>query len=204
MRSHAPIIKTVAGAAASFAVLWLVAAIRGESGLSRTAGLVWFGAGLLYTHFFEYAYHRWPMHHRMRWTRWALEAHMDHHRAFHGATFRRAWDEPQVLTELVQKWWTFPVLFWGHVPLFWAILPAGALVPFMLGAASSYTAFETFHWFTHIRDNGFDAVLIRIPVIGAVRRAQIEFHRIHHERPVVNFNFNPPYLGDRLGGTYRP
>lgn len=204
MHSNAPIIKTVAGATLSFLSLWLVATLMQVPGSGAGFSLVWFGLGLTYTHFFEYAYHRWPMHHRMRGTRWALEAHKEHHQAFYGSTFRRMRHEPIVLSSLVQHWATFPLLFWGHVPAFWAVLPAGALVPFMLGTATSYSIFEVCHWFTHIKDNGFDALMTRIPVIGPIRLHQIEVHRIHHERPVTNFNFNPPYLGDRIAGTYRP
>jgi len=32
---------------------------------------------------------------------------------------------------------------------------------------------------------------------------QIRHHRRHHAEPMVNFNFNPPYAGDRLAGVLR-
>jgi hypothetical protein len=49
----------------------------------------------------------------------------------------------------------------------------------------------------------FDRVLDRIPGVGQLRAMQIQHHRLHHAEPMVNFNFNPPYAGDRLAGVLR-
>ena len=83
--------------------------------------------------------------------------------------------------------------------LVWILAPAACLA-FLLGTVLHYLAFEISHWLTHIEDNVVDHAIARLPWLGALRLRQIEHHRVHHEVPEYAFNFNPPYLGDRLAG----
>jgi hypothetical protein len=59
------------------------------------------------------------------------------------------------------------------------------------------------HWYTHVAGNGFDRFVGRIPVLSSLRAIQILHHRLHHAKPLVNFNFTPPYLGDRVARVLR-
>src|SRR3990172_3242118 len=73
---------------------------------------------------------------------------------------------------------------------------------FLLGIAYTHF-FEWGHWLTHVEGNVIDRLIGRIPVLRTARSYHIRHHQSHHEIPTANFNFNPPFLGDWLGGTLR-
>lgn len=198
-RNHGPILKTV-----SAALLVLAAGITLQApqilgdGFSWSL-LAWFGFGLLYTHLLEYGLHRGPMHLRVPFLENVRRNHLEHHRILYGPNFRTR--RRDLLAHIPGRFWVFPLLFLVHYAVLTAWLPAGSAAAFLSGSVVHYVAFEMTHWFTHIEDNAFDRALSRVPLLRRAREYQIEHHRIHHEFPIVAFNFNPPYLGDRILGT---
>jgi hypothetical protein len=153
-------------------------------------------AGVLYTNLFEHAWHRYGMHGRRPDPR-----HAQHHRVFYGEAFRTR--DPRALLEIVTSWYIFPSLLAAHYPVFAALFSARLAPAFFLGVVLHFAVYEVTHWYTHVADNMFDRVLDRIPGVGQLRAMQIRHHRLHHAEPMVNFNFNPPYAGDRLAGVLR-
>lgn len=196
IRTHGPILKTVA---AAFSVLVAASALRfdllAETTLSAPV-LLSFLLGLFYTQLFEFWAHRIPMHRRVRYLEDVRRNHLEHHAVFHGDNFRTR--RPEDLRHIAGRWWVFPVLFGLHYFPAVALLPFDAATAFLCGCVLHYVAFEVTHWLTHVEDNAVDRILQRVPVLGGIRSFQIEHHRAHHEVPLVAFNFNPPYLGDRL------
>ena len=153
-------------------------------------------------HFFEYFYHRVPMHRGIKRLEFLRDAHDAHHEMFSGANFQRA--EVPDPKRLISHWLVFPSLFLIHYCLSLVFLPNGYIPAFFIGVCFSYAIFELCHWFTHLKDNWFDYLLLRLPLINILRRRQILHHRIHHMFPVVKFNFTPLYLGDRIFHTMDP
>jgi hypothetical protein len=196
-RRHGPILKTAGAAIAAY-----LGAFASAAGVvSRTSGTpadvaLPFLLGLLYTQIFEYAAHRFAMHRGIPLLSNVRLNHLEHHRVFHGDRFRSRTTED--LEHIPGRWWFFPLLLGIHYLPATALLTRESALGFLLGSLVHYLFFETTHWFTHIEDNALDRVLERIPVLGSIRAAQIEHHRAHHQIPIVGFNFNPPYLGDRL------
>ena len=198
MRHHWPILRT---ALAALVPLVIVSSIHWSAFASITPSLTllaWLVAGVLYTQLVEYWCHRVPMHRGLPYLTHVRRNHLEHHRIFHGNNFKtRDVDE---LEHIVGRFWVFPVLFVAHYAALVFVLDAQALIVFLFGTVLHYLAFELSHWLTHIEDNPVDRLLARIPLVSGVRAYQIEHHRIHHEFPEVAFNFNPPYLGDRIAG----
>lgn len=153
-------------------------------------------AGALYTNLFEHVWHRYAMHSRRPDPRHAM-----HHRVFYGPHFQRS--DPEALRQIVTAWYIFPLLLTVHYSAFAALFGAGLAPAFFLGVLLHFVTYEATHWYTHVADNSFDRLMTRIPGLSRLRAAQIHHHRLHHAEPRVNFNFNPPYAGDRLAGVYR-
>lgn len=197
-RSHGPILKTVAAALAVFAggsAPWL-----GSIGREPLSSAVWlsFLLGVLYTHFFEHWSHRFALHRGFRCLDDIRRNHLEHHRRFHGTNFRTR--RPEDLDHIAGRFWVFPILFTVHYVPALATLPPLEALAFLSGCLLHYLTFEVSHWATHVADNPLDRALEKIPVLRRIRSRQIEHHRIHHETPVLAFNFNPPYLGDMVSG----
>lgn len=196
MRHHWPIVRT---ASAALSPLVLIAWIHWDAATAVNVSLIsvgWLLAGALYTQFIEYWCHRVPMHRGLPYLRHVRLNHLEHHAIFHGASFQTR--DTENLKHIAGRYWVFPVLFGAHYAVLALLLAPHALVAFMAGTVLHYLAFELSHWLTHIEDNAVDRVLARVPVVSVLRAYQIEHHRIHHEVPELAFNFNPPYLGDRL------
>ncbi|MCU1232797.1 MAG: hypothetical protein JWP63_764 [Candidatus Solibacter sp.] len=153
-------------------------------------------AGALYTNIFEHAWHRYAMHGRRPDPR-----HARHHRIFYGKGFQTS--DSEALREVVIAWYIFPLLLTVHYAAFAALFGAGLAPAFFLGVFLHFVTYEVTHWYTHVADNGFDRFLTRIPGVRGLRAMQIRHHRLHHAEPMVNFNFNPPYAGDRLARVLR-
>ena len=158
-------------------------------------------AGALYTHFFEYLYHMVAMHHVFRFggQRYHDKRHLKHHQIFSGENFQTR--NPAHLEDVAAHWYTLPALFFLHYLVFLALFPARLAPWFFGGVTLQSLAYEISHWFTHVQDNSFDRLIARLPLLSRLRVSQIEHHRRHHAVPAANFNFTPPYLGDRWGGT---
>ena len=198
MKHRKPLLRTVAAAVFSYLLLLLLEAASLSSASFSSALLAWLLAGILYTQFVEYWYHRFPMHRNIRFLENIKRNHLEHHQAFYGDHFCARTEED--LSHIAGRWWAFPILFFLHYAVLHLLAPSVVVAAFLLGAVIHYVAFEVTHWYTHVEDSAFDRFLKSIPVIGTLRAYQVEHHRIHHETPFVAFNFNPPYLGDRLFG----
>lgn len=199
---HAPVLKVLLATAATYAGLLSVHARTGglPSFLSWTA-LLCILAGALYTHLFEYVYHLQLMHRVIRIGKFRFhdKRHLLHHRLFAGDNFQTR--IPEKLVEVTTSWYTFPALFAIHYAIFRAIFGPTFAPVFFLGVSAQFLAYEISHWLIHLENNFVDQWLGRTPLLGAIRKQQIRHHRLHHARPDVNFNFTPPYAGDRIGRT---
>lgn len=197
MRRYAPISKTVSAAFGAFSIV-LVAEWGRLDGSASSNVLFAFALGALYTHLVEYWFHRIPMHRGVPFLENIKTNHQDHHRVFHGDHFRTR--RAEELVHVPGRWFVFPPFFLAHYFVLSQLLGAQETVAFLAGAVGHYVAFELTHWFTHLEDNAFDRFIARVPVLAGLRAYQIHHHQIHHERPDLAFNFNPPYLGDLLTG----
>ena len=162
--------------------------------------IVSFIGGFLYTHLFEWYFHHGPMHHRMKfWPIALMIAHMKHHKVFYGDNYQSR--DPDDLKEITGTYYRFPILVALHYVLFLILFPAYLAPMFFLGETIHLTTYEITHWYSHLKDNLFDKVISYIPILNSIRSYQIEHHRIHHEEPIYNFAFNPPYLWDYVFKT---
>ena len=166
--------------------------------------IVWFFSGLLYTHFFEYFFHRVPMHKGIKFLQGIKISHLEHHRIFYGNHFQSR--NLSDLEKITMSWYEFPILFSIHYVIALLALPKQIIPIFFAGVVLHFLMYETSHWFTHVKDNFFDEFILSTPLIGdkiwQFRLWQITHHQIHHETPVINFNFNIPPLGDYIFKTY--
>jgi hypothetical protein len=159
----------------------------------------WFLAGFAYTQLFEYFLHRVLMHRGVPGLEFIRKQHLEHHRIFSGE--RQQSRDPQDLRFVTTAWYAFPLLLALHWLAFVQALPASLAPAFFLGVTVHFLAYEMLHWLTHVEDNAFDKLVAGLPVVNAVRQRQIRHHHLHHARPVVNFNFTPPYGGDLCAQT---
>lgn len=201
VRRHDPILRTTCAASLFFIA---IAALRFDDLRLDLTPLVAlsFAAGIVYTNLFEYWVHRFPMHRGLPLLRHVRRNHIEHHRIFYGENFRTR--NPEDLAHISGRFWIFPLLLAGHYALATAFLPIEAAMAFLFACFLHYLAFELTHWLTHLEDNVVDRALSRIPVLSSIRAYQIEHHRMHHETPILAFNFNPPYLGDALAPRRMP
>lgn len=196
MKHHGPIIKTVGAALAAFLAVAL-AEKDAASALLSSWGLLYVALGLLYTHAFEYWWHRVPMHRGLTRLADFRRSHLEHHRVFSDENFQTR--DAHSMRFIAGRPWAFPLLLGVHY-LVLTPFAAELRLGFVLGATLSYLGFEICHWATHVTDHALDRFLVRIPFLARVRAGQIDHHRRHHEVPVSAFNFSPPYLLDRLTG----
>jgi hypothetical protein len=199
---HVPLLKVVLSVMSAYGLaLWLHGHLKQQVSLSWAA-LPWVLAGSFYTHVFEFVYHNVAMHRSIQIGRWRFhdKRHLRHHQVFSGRTFQTR--QPDYLKDVATHWYTVPVLLLLHYLVFLACFPARHAPWFFLGVSLQFLTYEITHWFTHVEDNAFDRLISRLPVLSGIRAAQIRHHRQHHSAPAVNFNFTPPYLGDRLSGTF--
>ena len=191
-----PLLKTAGWALGSYLVaVGIQAGLAVEIEVSARAAALGL-AGALYTNIFEYAWHRYGMHGKRPDPR-----HRTHHQMFHGKSFQRC--DAAALREIVTGWYIFPLLLALHYPAFAFLIGPGLEPAFFLGVVLHFLLYEVTHWYAHMPDNAFDRALARIPVLGRLRAVQIHHHRLHHGQPLINCNFNPPYVGDRLAGALR-
>ena len=153
-------------------------------------------AGALSTNMFEHAWHRYGMHSRRPDRR-----HATHHRIFYGDSFQTS--DREALQQIVTSWYIFPILLVPHYAIFLAVFWAPLAPSFFLGVLLHFVAYEVTHWYTHVANNSFDRFVSRVPFLRRLRAVQVRHHQLHPANPTVNFNFNPPYAGDRLGRVLR-
>ena len=200
-KMHLPLVKVACAAMLSYALALAVHRGRGHEVAVSVGAACFFVAGGLYTHLVEYFYHKLAMHRTIHLGafRFIDRRHLEHHRLFAGEDFQTR--NGRNLREVTTQWYTFPVLFLIHYAVFWALFPPRYGAAFFLGVVGQFLFFEVSHWLTHVEDNVVDRMIAGIPLLSRIRAAQVEHHRLHHQRPLVNYNFTPPYLGDRLGRT---
>ncbi|HXV27035.1 MAG TPA: hypothetical protein VD862_03385 [Candidatus Paceibacterota bacterium] len=219
MKSAGPLVHTLAGTWLPWLALAAILLLTGRPVTpdARTATLAVFIIGFAYTQFFEYVYHRFVMHQ----LRWAVFngfqlAHTDHHKAFPRSRFfvkperlltesfsRHDGSRTRMNDMIAQRWWIYPMLFGIHVAAGAPFVAPEALCMFLCGTAAHYSVFELAHWYTHVHPTRVDIFLRAVPVVGRIWSFTVDFHRTHHTFPQTDFNFTPPFLGDRVGGTFR-
>ena len=157
------------------------------------AFLFWF----VYACFFEWVAHRHFMHAPRFPLRDAFRGHMEHHRTFRG-DHRYQVPEHGHTGGIALRWYAFPGILLGHLPIFalaqwatgWPTFWSGVLACSLYFAGYEYTHFlmhapqghflERFRWFRFTR----------------------EHHRIHHRYMRCNYNVFIP-LADACLGTLR-
>ena len=164
--------------------------------------LGWFIAGALYTHFFEYFYHRFALHKGLPALKFLKKSHTQHHWFFNDPNFQRR--DLEALQNITTKWYVFPLLFIGHYLFALKFVSHEYIPTLFLGIIIHFSVFEISHWFTHVKGNLFDKIMLQVPVFGRCRAWQIRHHRIHHDWPLYNFNFTIPALGDEAFRTLSP
>lgn len=177
--------------------------------------------GYFYTHWFEYYYHRWPMHTEPRGNgilsrihQDIRDAHNDHHRAFPSSQLTKRSEElpdefekydgtiTTISDMVAQRWWVYPVLLMMHYAGLALLLSPSFAMTWAIGSLIHYWLYEISHWYTHITPNWLDPILAKIPIVRTIRRLDILIHKIHHTRVDSNFNFVAPYFFDRLFRTF--
>lgn len=151
---------------------------------------VWFGQGVLYTHIFEYLYHRFVLHEGIPSLEWFKESHRMHHLVFHPQNYKTR--NPDDMEEVAVRWFVFPILLFVHYFFFLNFLPPRwiAFAPiFFLGVLLRFLAYETTHYFSHLADNFFDRWIKQIPLLRIFRTRQDKHHWRHHTREETNFGF---------------
>ena len=150
--------------------------------------------GVVYTHFFEYGYHRLLMHAGARGLGFIKKNHLKHHQVFYGENFTsRDHSDWQYISS---PWFVFPALVAIHYAVLRAFFTPRWLLAFFAGVLLHYLVFECTHWMTHVEGNLMDRWIAKVPGLRRMRAYHIRHHRYHHEIPVADFNFNPPFLGD--------
>ncbi len=198
MRLNTPLAKTVSTALGSWVLTLIIHSDALDAGLFTVGTSAWFIFGLAFTQLVEFWYHRVPMHRGFLFFRRIKKNHLKHHRLFRNKNFRVR--NPKNLDHIAGQWYLFPAIYFLLYAVLRFLIPPQALIAFLAGTVVHYAFFEMTHWFTHIEDNVFDRWIFRIPLLNRLREYQILHHRLHHERPNIAFNFNPPYLGDVLLG----
>lgn len=172
--------------------------------LARDAAPAWWLLAPVFwviANFFEWATHRYPMHHRL-WPRMMYLSHaIVHHRAFAG-------DDQEIretceLSVVMMPWYTLLIIFTGASPI--AIAAAlvggpGLAGVFLVSAVGYFLLYESIHTLHHL-----PAAVLQRSFLGRSRTlARLRAHHHHHhqlERMVhVNFNVTFP-LADRVLGT---
>ena len=185
---HAPLALNILGVLASFAVLaW------GHSvSETNTFSLFWWVAGMLYANAFEYGYHRVLLHMRvscLSFLRFMLINHLHHHYLFSTKSTSR---DPEDFENILTPWFIFALLLFLHYGVAIFIIPSVFIISFFGGVVLQFLwLYQIHHWFTHVTDSRYDAVLARIPVIGPLRQKQKEHHWEHHRMPKGKYSFSP-------------
>lgn len=198
MKLHITLFKAVLSAIIPYATMLIfekLFIIKSSDSFLKLAS--WFFLGYFYTNFFEWWYHNYWLH---KWRTSLRIKHAYHHAKLHGEYFRTR--DPERLMATSTTWYIFPILFFAHYFVFVMLLGHKNSVAFFSGIFFHFTfTYEISHWFTHVGNNTIDKFIEKIPLINILRAAQIEHHRTHHVEYLINFNFSPPYAGDKIFKT---
>lgn len=151
---------------------------------------------------FEWAIHRFPMHHPLQPRSLYLNHALVHHRSFVGDA-----QQIRALTELslvMMPWYTLVLVFVMASPIAAAAAWIGGLAlagVFLVAAVSYFLLYEAIHTLHHLTP----AQLAKIPFGRSRIVAALRGHHLHHHEREnmtrVNFNVTFPFA-DRLLGTY--
>ena len=154
---------------------------------------LWVSMGIMYTHFYEYGYHRVVMHGGIRRFAFIKKKHLEHHTIFNGDNFTS--QKESDLKHIAAQWHLFPAAFLAHYLVIRVFLPSQLLLAFFGGVVLHYVVFEVGHWFGHAEDNFSDRIISHIPLLNWIRDYQNRHHRLripgHRERrfqPKVNIH----------------
>lgn len=197
-----PLFVAIISDLAAFGILLIVHPLLFETIGELSMFFLFLGGA--YTHFFEYFYHRFVLHTsiRLKLLLYLKKNHLGHHIVFAGDNFQSS--DPAQYHHITSKWWVFPGGVAVHYPFALLLMPETVVISFFLGSLIHYVfRYEIPHWCTHVKNNGLDRFLFKLPIIGYFRKRGIERHREHHESIKCNLNFSGPYLGDRTFRTLR-
>ena len=168
------------------------------------------GAG--YTHLVEYLWHRFVMHKGFKILAFIKKNHSEHHKALQDEYFRTR--DLERLDKIVTTPVTFPVLLMLHY-FAWIgiialvklsiglVIPPEYLIAFFTGVTIYYWHYETIHWFVHLENNIVDRLMSKNGTTDRIWKKIVAVHKTHHDHPVSDFNFTPPWIFDRLYKTFR-
>lgn len=194
MKLHLPLLKTLISA-----LIILIVATIFETQLRNEKESIWmmifiFLGGLLYTHFFEYVYHRFFLHKKTELLNWFYHKHAQHHYRLHGQNFTSR--NPDNLKETLTSWYIFPILFFAHYFMFIFLFGSKYSLPFFCGVTLHFLCYQITHWCTHVKNNNLDTFLQKT-FLKNIWNKQIIHHKAHHNKYFTkNFNFTYPFLGD--------
>ena len=157
------------------------------------ACLFWF----VYACFFEWVAHRHFMHRPRFLLRDAFRGHMEHHRLYRSDHRFEAPGEGR-LQEVALRWYAFPLILLGHLPVFAACQWVTGL-PTFWGAVTACVLYFTGYEYAHY--------LMHVPQGHRIERCRWfwfirEHHRLHHRHMRCNYNVFIP-LADACLGTLR-
>jgi hypothetical protein len=153
--------------------------------------LFWF----TYCSFFEWFVHRHVMHEKRFPLHDAFRGHtLVHHQIYHGENFSSK--SPGRPPHVMLRWYAFPSMIIGHMPLFALIQWATGWPTFwgaVLGCCLYFTGYEYTHYLMHVPRGHY---VERFRWYRFLR----EHHRLHHKYFLRNMNVFIP-LGDVVYGT---
>ncbi len=161
----------------------ITAAILAHSQLRPAALVAGFAAGLLWSNFFEYAYHRWILH-------WPDTAAFERHALHHSSVGRP--NEPEHLPLGGTPKLVAMLFLVNGTPVVLAdlLLRIGFAPGVLLGFTTYMILSEDIHWRFHMQE--------WLPRFLEPARAH---HLLHHDRPHGNYSVFFP-LFDKLFGTW--
>ena len=148
-----------------------------------------------YCSFYEWFVHRHIMHVKRFPLHDAFRGHTQvHHQIYHGENYLAK--GPGVPPNVTLRWYAFPAMLLGHVPIFalvqwftgWPVFWAG-----ILGCTAYFAGYEYTHYLMHVPKGHY---VERFRWFLFLR----EHHRLHHKYMLRNLNVFIP-LADLVHGT---
>lgn len=151
---------------------------------------------------FEWAVHRYPMHHRMRPRMMYIAHALVHHNGFAGPDMEI--EDVTELSVVMMPWYTLIIVFGMAAPI--AVVAAALGGPslagvFLVASVGYFLVYETIHTLHHVPAAWlFARSWGRSDFLAWLRRHHHHHHQLEHMTK-ANFNVTLP-LGDALLGTY--
>lgn len=164
----------------------------------------WLGVPVfwLVANLFEWAVHRYPMHHPSTPRMLYISHALIHHNAFAGADMEI--DDVTELSTVMMPWYTLILIFVMAAPIavVAALLGGPTLAGvFLVASVGYFLVYETIHTLHHVPKVWLDARRWgRSSFLAWLRRHHHRHHQLEHMTR-INFNVTLP-LADALMGTY--